>query len=170
MSDSPRQRLIGWLAAGLLGLTLTAPALAQQSEPIEVEADRLELDDRAGTAVYSGAVEIRQGNLQLTGARVEIQRNDAGEVSRLTATGERAYLEQTPADGERIQGWGRTIVYHAAERRVELIDRAELHRGADTFNGAYVEYLIDRRLVEARADAEGTERQRVRMTLTPEQQ
>ncbi|WP_355661429.1 lipopolysaccharide transport periplasmic protein LptA [Halomonas salifodinae] len=168
MSYPSRQQLIGWLAAGLLALA--TPALAQQGQPIEVEADRLELDEGAGTAVYSGEVEIRQGDLRLTGARVTIQRNAAGEVSRLTATGERAYLEQRPAEGDLIQGWGRTIVYHTAERRVELIDRAELHRGADTFNGAYVEYRIDRRLVEARADAEGTDRQRVRMTLTPEQQ
>lgn len=170
MSDPRRHRLLGWLAAGLLGLTLATAASGQPGAPIEVEADRLELDERAGTAIYSGEVEIRQGNLRLTGDRVTILRNDAGEVTRLTATGERAYLEQRHADGEQIQGWGRTAIYHTAERRVELIDRAELQRGGDTFNGAYVEYRIDHRQVEARASAEGTDRQRVRMTLTPEQQ
>ncbi|QJQ97197.1 lipopolysaccharide transport periplasmic protein LptA [Halomonas sp. PA5] len=163
--------------ACMMGACLTMlaalPAFALESDaqqPIEVAADRLDLDDRAGTAIYTGDVEIRQGSMQLTGNRVEILRNDAGEVSRLTATGERAYIEQQPAPDEPVvRGWGRTIVYHAAQRRVELIDRAELHQARDTFDGGYVEYFLDRRVVQARADVEGSERQRVRMTLNPEQ-
>lgn len=162
------------LATGIVVILLALPAQALEgdaSAPIEVVADRLELDDRAGTAVYTGDVDIRQGSMQLTGARVEIQRNDAGEVTRVTATGERAYIEQQPAPDEPVvRGWGRTIVYHAAERRVELIDQAELHQARDTFDGGYVEYYLDRRTVQARADVEGSERQRVRMTLNPEQQ
>jgi len=163
------------LTLGIVGLLMgSAPTLALEgdaSAPIEVEADRLDLDDRAGTAVYRGNVDIRQGSMQLTGARVEIQRNDQGQLSRATASGERAYIEQRPAPDEPlVRGWGRTIVYHVAERRIELIDRAELHRGGDTFDGGYLEYFLDRRVVQARAEAEGVEeRQRVRMTLEPEQ-
>nr|WP_231613818.1 lipopolysaccharide transport periplasmic protein LptA [Halomonas sp. BC04] len=149
------------------------PAMAQQrdaDQPIEVEADRLDLDDTAGTAVYTGDVDIRQGTMQLTGDRVEIRRNQAGELTRATATGERAYIEQQPDPDEPVvRGWGRTIVYHVAERRVELIDRAELHQRGDTFDGGYLEYFLDRRVVQARSESEGVEgRQRIRMTLQPE--
>ncbi|WP_052383866.1 lipopolysaccharide transport periplasmic protein LptA [Litchfieldella xinjiangensis] len=168
----------GALIVGALIATVTllavSPAMALQSDaqqPIEVAADQLDLDDRDGTAVYSGDVEIRQGSMQLTGQRVEIQRNDAGEVSRITATGQRAYIEQQPAPDEPVvKGWGRTIVYHSAERRVELIDQAELHQAADTFDGAYVQYYLDRRTVQARSNVQGSEKQRVRMTLNPEQE
>src|SRR5690554_7145276 len=74
---------------------VAAPTLAQSRDaeaPVEVEADRLDLDDRAGTAVYTGEVDIRQGSMRLTGDRVEIQRNAQGQLSRAIATGERAYL------------------------------------------------------------------------------
>ena len=159
--------LLLWLASAAL------PTLALEgdaSAPIEISADRLELDDQAGTAIYSGDVDMQQGSMKLTGARVEIKRNAEGQVSRVTATGNRAYIEQKPSPQEPLaKGWGQTIIYHAAERRVELIDHAELHRADDVFNGAYVEYQLDRRVVEARSDAEGTQRQRVHMTLTPEQ-
>jgi lipopolysaccharide export system protein LptA len=162
------------LTLALVGMAWgTAPALAQQrdaEQPIEVEADQLDLDDRAGTAVYTGEVDIRQGTMRITGDRVEIRRNAAGELSRATAHGERAYIEQQP-DPEQpvVRGWGRTIIYHVAERRVELIDRAELHQGGDTFDGGYLEYFLDRRVVQARAESEGVEgRQRIRMTLQPE--
>ncbi|MCE9665194.1 lipopolysaccharide transport periplasmic protein LptA [Halomonas sp. M5N1S17] len=148
-------------------------AVAQQrdaDQPIEVEADQLDLDDTAGTAVYTGDVDIRQGTMRLTGNRVEIRRNQAGELTRATATGERAYIEQQPDPDEPVvRGWGRTIVYHVAERRVELIDQAELHQRGDTFDGGYLEYFLDRRVVQARAESEGVEgRQRIRMTLQPE--
>lgn len=170
-----RQSLALLVIQALITFALTSSlALAQQgdaSAPIEVEANQFDLDDRAGTAVYTGDVEIRQGSMQLTGDRVEIQRNAAGALSRAVATGERAYIEQQPDPAEpMVRGWGRTIIYHVAERRVELIDRAELHQGGDTFDGGYLEYFLDRRVVQARSDAEGVqERQRVRMTLQPEQ-
>ncbi|PMR79548.1 lipopolysaccharide transport periplasmic protein LptA [Halomonas urumqiensis] len=154
-----------------LGITATQAQQNDAEAPIEVEADNLELDDRAGTAVYTGEVDIRQGSMRLTGNRVEIQRNDQGQLSLATATGERAYIEQQPDPSEPIiRGWGRTIVYHVAERRVELIDRAELHQGGDTFDGGYLEYFLDSRVVQAQAEGEGVEgRQRIRMTLQPEQ-
>ncbi|WP_136248605.1 lipopolysaccharide transport periplasmic protein LptA [Halomonas borealis] len=167
--------------ASLLALTLLTAALAtptaqalegDASAPIQVEADRLDLDDRAGTAIYRGDVRIEQGSMQLTGERVEIQRNDAGQLTTATATGQRAYLEQKPApDQPLVRAWGRTVVYHVAERRIELVDQAELHKGGDTFDGGYLEYFLDRRVVQARSNAQGvSESQRVRMTLEPEQQ
>ena len=157
----------------LTSLALTPPALALEGDaeaPIEVEADQLDLDDQAGTAVDTGDVDIRQGSMRLTGDRVEIERNADGELSRATATGERAYIEQQPNPYEpRVRGWGRTVIYHVSERRVELIDRAELHQGRDTFDGGYLEYFLDRREVQARSGSEGSEEpQRVRMTLEPE--
>ncbi|RTR06085.1 lipopolysaccharide transport periplasmic protein LptA [Halomonas nitroreducens] len=171
-----RPPLAPLLALSLAALPLASgPVLALEgdaSAPIQVEADRLDLDDRAGTAVYRGAVMITQGSMQLTGERVEIRRNTAGQLTQATAIGERAYIEQKPAPDEPlVRGWGRTVVYHVAERRIELIDQAELHQGGDTFDGGYLEYFLDRRVVQARSAAEGVEdRQRVRMTLEPEQQ
>ncbi|MCG7598994.1 lipopolysaccharide transport periplasmic protein LptA [Halomonas sp. McH1-25] len=169
----PAKAAIAGLGLTLLGLVSSvANALeSDASAPIEIVADRLELDNRAGTAVYIGDVEMQQGSMKLTADRVEIERNDQGEVSLVTAIGEseRAYLEQKPApDDPIVRGWGRTVIYHADQRRVELIDQAELHQGGDTFRGAYVEYFLDRRQVQARSETGGGERERVRMTLTPQ--
>ncbi|GHB31189.1 lipopolysaccharide transport periplasmic protein LptA [Salinicola rhizosphaerae] len=150
-------------------------ALALESDasaPIEIAADQLEIDDRQGTAVYTGGVDMQQGSMQLKAARVDIQRGSNGQVSQVTAKGsggERAYLEQKPApDDELVKGWGDTVIYHAGERRVELVGNAELHQGGDTFDGAYVEYYLDSRRVQARS-GDSSDSQRVRMTLTPRQ-
>ncbi|WP_110668253.1 lipopolysaccharide transport periplasmic protein LptA [Salinicola halophilus] len=144
------------------------------SAPIEIAADQLEIDDREGTAVYSGTVDMQQGSMKLNAAQVDIRRGDNGQVSLVTARGGggRAYLAQTPAPDEaQVEGWGNTVIYHAAERRVELVGNAELHQGGDTFDGAYVEYYLDSRRVSARSSrsGEGESDGRVRMTLTPRQ-
>ena len=174
MMRQPLARTLLVMASLVLcaGTGQTAQALdSDASAPIEIVADRLDLDDRAGTAVYTGSVDMQQGSMKLTADRVEIERNDQGEVSRVTAIGKgsRAYIEQKPAPQDPVvKGWGETIVYHAGERRVELIRQAELHQGGDTFNGAYVEYFLDRRQVQARSRSEGGAKERVRMTLTPQ--
>jgi lipopolysaccharide export system protein LptA len=163
------------LCIALLALSVPLSALAQTSPsqeqaPVEVEADRLDLDQRAGTAVYTGDVDIRQGEMRIRGDRVEIQRNDAGELSRATATGERAYLRhQSEGQEGPTEGWARRIIYHVAERRVELIDQAELVQQDDRFTGGRLEYFIDREVIQARSDVEGSESQRIRMTLQPAQ-
>ncbi|MFI0471516.1 lipopolysaccharide transport periplasmic protein LptA [Halomonas sp. HMF6819] len=160
-----------YLRIALLSLALPLTAQAQTSQaPVEVEADRLDLDQRAGTAVYSGNVNIRQGEMQIRGDRVEITRNDAGELSQATATGERAYLRnQLEGEPAPMEGWARRIIYHVSERRVELIDQAELTQRSDRFQGGRLEYFIDREVVQARSDVSGGENQRIRMTLQPAQ-
>lgn len=157
------------------------PALALESdrnEPINISADTLTIDDRAGTAVYTGTVKVDQGSMQLRSQRVELQRGQSGGLSQLTAReGEdgRAYIEQKPSPEEPLaRGWGETIIYHAGDRRVELIGSAELHQSGDTFSGGYVEYFLDTRQVNARgsqsAETQESDGGRVRMQLTPENQ
>lgn len=50
--------------------------------PIKVSADSARLDDSAGTAVYTGAVELIQGETRLEADRVVLYRNQQG-VSRI---------------------------------------------------------------------------------------
>lgn len=160
-----------FIRTAIFALAVPLSAAAQTSQaPVEVEADRLDLDQRAGTAVYSGNVNIRQGNMQLRGDRVEIFRNDAGELSRAIATGDRAYLRNQLEDQDApMEGWGKRVIYHVSERRVELIDQAELTQAGDKFTGGRLEYFIDREVVQARSDVSGSEPQRIRMTLQPAQ-
>lgn len=170
----PLSRTLPIMAGLLLSGAIPATAHALEGDAgatIEIAADRLDIDDRAGTAIYTGDVDMQQGSMKLVADKVEIERNAQGEVSQVTATSDkgRAYLEQKPAPQDPVvKGWGESIVYHAGERRVELIHRAELHQGGDIFNGAYVEYFLDRRQVQARSrSGDDTDSGRVRMTLTP---
>src|SRR5690554_7907613 len=61
------------LLAGCCLLPAMASALPSDSEqPIHIQADTAELDDKKGTAIYRGDVVITQGTLKITGHTVTL--------------------------------------------------------------------------------------------------
>ena len=88
------------LTACLLACT-ALPAAAQQgaqvafgtmrqdtSAPVEVSADRLEVSQQDGTAVYSGGVVVGQGDMRLAAPWVRVVYSEAGNrIDRLEARG-----------------------------------------------------------------------------------
>lgn len=58
-------------------------------EPIEVVSDQLDVDQEAGTAIFTGDVTATQGELSLTGERVEVfyTTGENRQIERLHVTG-----------------------------------------------------------------------------------
>jgi lipopolysaccharide export system protein LptA len=62
------------------------------SQPVEITADRLDLDQAAGSAVFVGGVKVGQGALRLAADRVEVfydggAEGGSGKVRRMVAIG-----------------------------------------------------------------------------------
>lgn len=95
-----------WLGLALVLLCASAGISAAQgttvpfggaehdaSQPVEINADKLDLDQAAGTAVFSGGVRVVQGALRLASDRLQVFYADAaasgsnGQVQRMVATG-----------------------------------------------------------------------------------
>ena len=99
-----------------------------QQQPIRIQADDAQLDDKQGIATYKGDVIITQGSMKVTGNTVTITRTPTGDIDVVTSVGNLAYFEQlqTAGDSKPVQGWGVTIQYHASQNRVVLIDKAKV--------------------------------------------
>ena len=98
-----------------------------REQPIRVQADSAELDDKQGVAVYRGGVVITQGSLKITGDTVTITQTPQGDIDVFTAVGKPAYYEQKPAaDKQLVQAYGLTIQYYASNERIVLIDQAKV--------------------------------------------
>ena len=94
-------RTLGLAAAILAVLPALAQAQAQvpfgglshdATQPVEITSDRLDLDQVAGSAVFTGGVKVGQGTLRLAADRVEVfytgdTGSDTGQVERMVATG-----------------------------------------------------------------------------------
>lgn len=137
------------LSAFLLGSS--AWALPEdRNQPIRVQADTAELDDRQGVAVYRGDVVITQGSMKITGDTVTITQNEGGDVEVFTSIGKPAYYEQKPsADKEVVKAYGLTIQYFASNERIVLIDQAKVVQEGNTFEGEKIVYDTQRQIVNA---------------------
>ncbi|PZW49623.1 lipopolysaccharide transport periplasmic protein LptA [Pseudomonas sp. URMO17WK12:I2] len=145
---------------------------SDRDQPIRVQADSAELDDKQGVAVYRGDVVITQGTMKITGDTVTITQNAQGEVDVFTSVGKPAYYEQKPAvDKQIVKAYGLTIQYFAANERIVLIDQAKVVQEGNTFEGEKIVYDTRRQIVNA-GRATGTNvsspRPRIDMVIQPQ--
>jgi lipopolysaccharide export system protein LptA len=158
------------LSAFLLGTG--AWALPEdRNQPIRVQADTAELDDRQGVAVYRGDVVITQGSMKITGDTVTITQSASGDVDVFTSIGKPAYYEQKPsADKQVVKAYGLTIQYFASNERIVLIDQAKVVQEGNTFEGEKIVYDTQRQIVNAGRATDTnvtTPRPRVDMVIQP---
>ncbi len=144
---------------------------SDREQPIRIQADSAELDDRQGVAVYRGSVIITQGTLKITGDTVTITQTASGDIDVFTSVGKPAYYEQKPAaDKEIVKAYGLTIQYFSSNERIVLIDQAKVIQEGNTFEGEKIVYDTQRQIVNA-GRATGTNvsvpRPRIDMIIQP---
>lgn len=142
-----------------------------RDQPIHIQSDDAQIDDKQGIATYKGNVIITQGTMKITGNTVTVTRTPQGDIDVFTSVGNLAYYEQKPAiDKPIVQAWGVTIQYFAAQNRIILIDKAKVVNDGNTSVGEKIVYDTVKQVVNAgRANgAKVTEpRPRVDMVLQP---
>lgn len=154
----------------LVGVATGAAAQPDDaSQPIHIQANAATLDDRKNTAVYTGNVIITQGSMRLTGSRVTLTLDNAGEVQKLVSNGSPATFRQTPAGGKQVDARALTIEYHADTERVVLIDQGFLEQSGNTFQGQRITYDIQRQVVDAgrAATGDGASAERIEIVIQP---
>jgi lipopolysaccharide export system protein LptA len=125
-------------------LGLAGPAQAERADrtkPINLESDRMRVDDAQRTSVFEGKVVMTQGTLSIHADRVTV-RQDKDGYQYGSASGNLATFRQKRdgADGY-IQGEAERIEYDGKLDRVEFFNRARLLREpADEVRGNYISY------------------------------
>ncbi|UVJ43279.1 lipopolysaccharide transport periplasmic protein LptA [Pseudomonas sp. LS1212] len=161
----------------LLGLSAALGSVSawalptDRDQPIHIQSDDAQLDDKQGIATYTGNVIITQGSMKITGNKVTITRSAAGDVDVFTAVGNLAYYEQKPAvDKQIVQAYAVTIQYHAALDRIVLIDKAKVINEGNTTEGEKIVYDTVKQVANAgRATGANvtTPRPRIDMVIQP---
>jgi len=128
----------------LLAWPLNAPAVDNERQlPVNVRADRIDVNQKKGISLYRGHVVFSQGTLRLKAARAEVQ-SRANVIETVTAEGKPVTFRHRP-EGlvEFIEGEANRAVYHAPTRRVDLYGEVEVQRGRDLFRSAVLHYDIE---------------------------
>lgn len=139
-----RRAAAAGLALALCGLLSHAtPGRAEKADrdkPVNLEADRVTVDDAKQIAVFEGNVVLTQGTLQITGNRMEVRQDKEG-FRHGTTWGNLAYFRQK-RDGvdEYIEGWAERIEYDGRAEKMQMFTRAMMKRGEDEVRGNYISY------------------------------
>ncbi|HYI42521.1 MAG TPA: LptA/OstA family protein [Sphingomicrobium sp.] len=132
------------LLVAAAAVTASIGALAQAQEPIsalrghdsdapvDVDADRFEVQERADRAVFVGNVKVKQAALTLDTERLTIAYSTAGgiQIQRLDASG--GVVVRSPSETAR----GDFGVYDLDRKIITLIGGVELNRGGSRLGGA----------------------------------
>lgn len=141
----------------------TLAATGDRQKPVNLRADRIEIDQKRATSLYRGNVLLTQGTLRMTAARAEA-RNRGNKVETVTAEGKPVTFRFRPEGGtEYIQGQAQRVHYRVAEQIVDFGGNVQLQRGRDAFRSAQARYDITTRQVTA----EGNNEQRAYVALVP---
>lgn len=167
-----------WLALTVLpGIALAEKA--DRDKAMNIEADALRYDGLKQVNIYTGAVTLTKGSIQIRGAQLEV-RQDAEGFQFGTVTGSAAspafFRQKLEGVDEFIEGEGEVIEYDGRADTVKFTKRAQLRRykGAtlnDEMTGGVILYdnttdvfTIDGGVATGTPGAPGG---RVRAMLTP---
>jgi lipopolysaccharide export system protein LptA len=137
-------------AAALAGAALTQAALAQggpvsalrghdSNAPIDVAADRIEVQDRADRAIFAGNVRVRQASLSLDTERLTVAYSSGGgvQIRRLDAAG--GVVVRSPSETAR----GNFGIYDLDKRLITLVGAVQLTRGGSHVMGSRLVIDLD---------------------------
>ena len=127
--------------AGLANAQGSVSALKwhDSNAPIDVAADRIEVQDRSDRAIFAGNVKVRQAALALDTARLTIAYSSGGgiQIRRLDASG--GVTVRSPSETAR----GNFGIYDLDRKLITLIGNVQLDRGGSRINGSRLVIDLD---------------------------
>jgi lipopolysaccharide export system protein LptA len=124
----------------IVALLASAPVNAQALKglntngPVDVEADRIEVQDRADRAIFAGNVRVRQGALSLDAGRLTVAyvggiSGGGPQIQRLDASG--GVTVRSASETAR----GSFAIYDLNRRLITMLGGVTLTQGANTVRG-----------------------------------
>ena len=135
---------------------------SDRDQPIEVEADRLELREQENVSIYEGNVKLVQGSLRISSERLVIHFNEANELTLMEMTGTPATLRQLDNASKELYGEAEQIDYSEADSLLIMRRKAFLDHPDNMIRGELIRLNTRTNGIEA----SGNEAQdRVRMII-----
>ena len=134
------------IAAIACALLAAFPAYAEKADrdkPVNIEADRVSVDDVKKTQVFEGNVQLVKGSLIIRAERIVVSQDDDG-YQRGVATGTAAtpprFRQKREGQDDYIEGEGERIEHDARAEKTEFFNRAWVKSGLDEVRGQFISY------------------------------
>lgn len=139
----PSFRRLGVVAALAFFALPAAAERADRNQPVNIEADRVTVDDRNKVHIFEGKVVLTQGTLVIKGNKLVVTQGADGFQSGVATGGERGlatFRQKREASDLYIDGEAERIEYDSRNERARLFTRAYVKSGGDEVRGPYIEY------------------------------
>jgi lipopolysaccharide export system protein LptA len=169
MTTPGKVRLLQWVLSALL---VCSPALAERADrnkPVNVVADKVNVDDTNKVSVFEGNVVLTQGTIVIHANKV-IVRQDAAGFNSGTAYGNLAtFRQKMEGVDEYIEGEAERIEYDGKEEKLELFNSAHIKRGQDELRGNYISYNALTEFYQALSGKQPANSGRVHVVIQPKE-
>jgi lipopolysaccharide export system protein LptA len=166
------------LRAGLLifvATALNAPAMAERADrdmPVNLEADRITVDEAKKIQIFEGNVHLVQGSLVIRTAKLVVTQDADGFQKGIAyggAGGLARFRQKREAKDEYVDGEADRIEYDGRAEKAEFFNRAHVTSGLDEVRGPYISYdaKTENYIVTGTPGAPASQRERVRAVIQP---
>lgn len=156
-------------------LAFATPAIAERadrSKAVNIESDRLSVDDKNKVQVFEGRVKLTQGTLQILADKIVVTQDADGFQKGIATGGEGGlarFRQKREGVNEYVDGEAERIEYDGRVEKSQLFQRAFVRSGRDEVRGQYIEYdaLTENYLVTNGPNATIVPGERIRATILP---
>ncbi len=159
-------------------LSLAAPQShaerADRSKPVNIEADRVTVDDKNKIHIFEGHVVLTQGTLTLRSDKLVVTQDLEGYQRGVATGGEGGlarFRQKREGKNEWVEGEGERIEHDARSELSQFFQRAYVKSGEDEVRGQYIQFngLTETYLVTNGPNATTVPAQqgRVQVTIQP---
>lgn len=143
MNAIPRFAAIAGIAGVMLAATAAWAEKADAEKPLNIEADRVSVDDVKKVQTFDGNVQMTKGTLIIRAERIVITQDDAG-FQRGVATGSgnalARFRQKREAVDEYVEGEAERIEHDARIEKTEFFNHARVKSGQDEVRGQFISY------------------------------
>lgn len=137
------RHLSGAMLALALAMGLVAGASAERADrnkPVNLEADRVLVDEAKQTATFEGNVVLTQGTLTIRGDRMIVRQDSDGFKSGVAYGNLASFRQKREGYDEYIEGYAERLEYDSKKEKLEMFNRAYLKKANDDVRGNYISY------------------------------
>ena len=148
-------------------LALATPLSALESDrdqPIEVEADRLEMREQENISIYEGNVRLVQGSLNIQSDRMVVHFGADKTLELIEMTGNPARIRQLDEAGQEMIGIAIEIDYYEPRALLELRKEASFEQAGDIIRSELIRINTQTSAIEAGGQESDD---RVKMVIKP---
>jgi lipopolysaccharide export system protein LptA len=122
-----------------------------KDQPIEIEADSAELDDKKSVTIYEGNVVVTQGSIRMTGDHMTVHYTKNNDLDTVVVNGKPATYRQLPDNSDIYdESEALQMEYYKSKNLIVLINKAKVKQKDVRFSGDHIEYDTELSRIKAR--------------------